>query len=155
MRDSGLFAEVTEHALGSGTVVRFRAEGSSMHPTIRDGELITVAPVSTADVARGDLLLCRHRGRVIAHRIVSIAGDGGDRRFELRGDGQRASEVFVGADDIVARIVAVRRHGRSIALPGGWLSHRARMMAAWARRTIVHAIDACRSITVGAARRRS
>jgi len=155
MRDSGWFTDVMEHALASGTPVRFRAEGSSMHPTIRDGEVIVAAPVSVADVVRGDVLLCRHRGRVLAHRLVSIAVDGHLRRFALRGDSQRSSDVLVGADDILARIVAVRRRGRSIALPGGPLAHRARLTAAWARRTIVQAIDAYRSIAVRAARRRS
>src|SRR5262245_12705213 len=155
MRDSGLFTDVMEHALASGTLVRFRAEGSSMHPTIRDGEVIVAAPVSVAEVVRGDVLVCRHRGRVLAHRLVSIDGEGSRRRFVLRGDSQQSSDVFVDADDIVARIVAVRRRGRSIALPGGRLVHRARLTAAWTRRIIVQAIVAYRSIAVRAARRRS
>ncbi|HJZ71043.1 MAG TPA: S24/S26 family peptidase [Vicinamibacterales bacterium] len=144
-----------EAALASGTLVRFRAEGSSMHPTIRDGEVITAAPVSSADVVRGDVLLCRHAGRVLAHRLVAIAGDRDRRRFELRGDSQRAPGVSVGAADIVARIVAVRRRGRTITLPGGRLLHRARLMAAWTRRTIVPALAAYRSIAARTARRRS
>ena len=155
MRDSRLFVEVIEHALRSGTPVRFRAEGSSMHPTIRDGEEITAAPVSIADVVRGDVLVGRHHGRILAHRLVAIAGDGRDRRFELRGDSQPASGVFVSAGDILAQIVAVRRHGRSIALPGGWLIRRAHLTVARTRRTMLQAIDACRSITVRAAPRRS
>jgi hypothetical protein len=149
MRDTGLFAEMMEHALTSGTLVRFRAEGSSMHPTIRDGEVITAAPVSVADLVRGDVVLCRHGGRVLAHRVVAIAARGSDRRFELRGDGHTASDAPVGADEIVARIVAVRRHGRSIPLPGaaGWLARRARMMAAAVKRTIVRAIGVSKSVS--------
>ena len=45
MRDSSLFRALIEEALTAGTVVRFRAEGTSMHPTIRNGEAITIAPV--------------------------------------------------------------------------------------------------------------
>jgi hypothetical protein len=157
MRDSGLFAEVMEHALTSGTLVRFRAEGSSMHPTIRDGEVITAAPVSVADVVRGDVVLCRHGGRVLAHRVVAIAAHGGDRRFELRGDGHTASGALVTADEIVARIVAVRRRGRSMPLSsaGGWLTLRARAIAAAARRTIAGAIRICKSVCTPAGRPRS
>jgi hypothetical protein len=157
MRDSGLFADVMEHALTSGTLVRFRAEGSSMHPTIRDGEVITAAPVSVADVVRGDVLLCRHGGRVLAHRVVAIAARRSDRHFELRGDGHTASDALVGADEIVARIVAVRRRGRSMPLAGagGWLTRRARLMAASVRRTIVRAINVYKSVSARTVRPRS
>jgi hypothetical protein len=157
MRDSGLFAEVMEHALTSGTLVRFRAEGSSMHPTIRDGELITAAPVATADVVRGDVLLCRNSGRVLAHRVVAIAERAGDRHFELRGDGHTSSDAVVGADEIVARIVAVRRRGRSIPLPGagGWLTRSARVTAAAVKRRIARAISTYRSVRMRTVRRRS
>ncbi|HXI29439.1 MAG TPA: S24/S26 family peptidase, partial [Vicinamibacterales bacterium] len=132
--------------LASGTLVQFRAEGRSMHPTIRDGETITAAPVAITDVVRGDVLLCRHGGRVLAHRIVSIAGQGRARQLELRGDSQFASQARVGADDIVARIVSVERGGRSIALPGGWIAHRARLTVAWMRRTIARAIAVSKSV---------
>lgn len=154
MRDSELFADVMKDALASGTVVRFRAEGRSMHPTIRDGEVITAAPVSIADVVRGDVLLCRHGGRVLAHRVVALAHRGGERGFELRGDSQR-SRTLIGAGDVVARIVAVQRRGRAIALPGGWMARRARLAVASTRRTIAQLIDACKSISPLRSRRRS
>ena len=86
MRISYLFGAVIEKALTAGTTVRFRAEGTSMYPTIRDGEAITIAAVSTNDVVRGDVLLCRHEKRMVAHRVVSVGRRGTDRFFELRGD---------------------------------------------------------------------
>ena len=43
-----------------------------MHPTIRDGEAITVEPVAPCAVKCGDILLYRGAGRVIAHRVVAI-----------------------------------------------------------------------------------
>src|SRR4029077_13628914 len=117
--DSGPFAEVMEHALATGSLVRFRAEGRSMHPTIRDGEEITAAPVSMTEVVRGDVLLCRHAGRMLAHRVVGIAHHRGGRSVELRGDFHTSSDALVGADDIVARVLAVRRGGRAAPIPGG------------------------------------
>jgi phage repressor protein C with HTH and peptisase S24 domain len=47
VRHSEIFGAVIEHALTNGTTVRFRAEGVSMYPTIRDGEAIIVVPVVT------------------------------------------------------------------------------------------------------------
>src|SRR4029077_4713262 len=44
--DSDLFVVLTRELLERGCHVRFRASGSSMHPAIQDGEVVTVAPAS-------------------------------------------------------------------------------------------------------------
>ena len=67
-----LFTDLTATLLRQGHGVRFRAEGGSMHPTIRDGEVIAVEFVEPRDVKRGDILLYRSAKRVIAHRVVAI-----------------------------------------------------------------------------------
>src|SRR5215471_6489783 len=51
------FLEVCTDLLARGDRVRFRAEGWSMHPTIRHGELITIAALNGAEVSPGDILL--------------------------------------------------------------------------------------------------
>jgi len=89
-----------------------------MYPTIRDGETITVARVSAAEVVRGDVLLCRHGTRVLAHRVVGVTTCGGERFFELRGDAKGASDSSVGTGGIVGRVIGVHRNGRAIALSG-------------------------------------
>ena len=65
------FSTVLLDALAGGLTVRFRAQGGSMYPTIRDGEVITVAPVPTATFNGGDVLLCRCGSRVLAHRVIA------------------------------------------------------------------------------------
>ena len=116
MRHSALFGAVIDDVLGAGTIVRFRAEGTSMYPTIRDGEAITIARVVPGDIVRGDLLLCRHGQRVIAHRVVGITTRDAIRVFELRGDAKAACDVPVGADAVVGRIIAVHRNGCDVML---------------------------------------
>ena len=59
--DSDLFVGLTRELLQRGCHVRFRATGTSMHPAIRDGEVVTVAPASGDAFAVGDVLLCRCR----------------------------------------------------------------------------------------------
>lgn len=122
-------------ALTSGTIVRFRAEGISMHPTIRDGEAITIAAVRTDDVVRGDVLLCRNRRRVLAHRVVGVTTCGSQRFFELRGDANDSCDMPIGADAVVGRVVGVRRNGRVVPLCGraARLRYSARAAASRAR----------------------
>jgi signal peptidase I len=161
MRHSDLFAAVMEKALTTGATVRFRAEGTSMHPTIRDGESISIAAVSPAKVVRGDVLLCRHDRRVLAHRVVGVTTRGTGRVFELRGDAKAACDAPVGADDVVGQVVAVQRNGRPVRLCGraARLRFAARTAASRAKSFVVPAAslspwrDLLRSIEAAAGRR--
>jgi signal peptidase len=118
MRHSGILIAVIDDALTSGTMVRFRAEGTSMYPAIRDGETITVVAVSTDEVVRGDVLLCRYGTRMLAHRVVGVATNGTERWFQLKGDAKIECDAPVGARAIVGAVIDVRRHGRLIPLRG-------------------------------------
>jgi hypothetical protein len=118
MRHASTFLAVIDDALTSGTMVRFRAEGSSMYPAIRDGETITVVAVCPDEVVRGDVLLCRHGTRVLAHRVVGVAINGTERLFQLKGDAKIECDAPVGARAIVGAVINVRRNGRLIPLRG-------------------------------------
>ena len=67
-----LFIDVSTELLRQGKSVRFRAPGLSMHPTIKEGETITVEPVAPFDIKRGDILLYIVGRKIIAHRVVRI-----------------------------------------------------------------------------------
>jgi signal peptidase I len=114
-----MFQELSAELLTEGIAVRFSAAGHSMHPAIRDGERITIAPVSEREVRRGDILLYRKGRGVIAHRVrrVKMESDS-TRRFILRGDASVTSDEPVAAEQILGRVVAVERQGRTITLAG-------------------------------------
>ena len=135
MRHSETFGAVIDDALRSGATVRFRAEGASMYPTIRDGDTVTVAAVSARDIVRGDILLCRHDARVLAHRVVGVTTCDGALFFELRGDAKASSDAPVGESAVVGRVINVERDGRLIGLcgPVARLRHAARtaLSRAW------------------------
>jgi signal peptidase I len=154
MRHSDLFGAVIEEALATETVVRFRAQGGSMYPTIRDGDTVTVAHVSVEEIVRGDVLLCRHGKRVVAHRVVGADVRDTVRVFHLRGDAKAAGDAPVGADAVVGRVIAVRRNGREVALCGraARIRHRVRATASRAKwvgvsaaTTPAKAVSCCRS----------
>ncbi len=73
-----LFIDVSTELLRRGQCVRFQAPGQSMHPTIKEGETITVVPVASFDIKRGDILLYLAGTKAIAHRVVSIKREKGD-----------------------------------------------------------------------------
>ncbi len=129
-----LFIDVSTELLRRGQCVRFKAPGLSMHPTIKEGETITVIPISSFDIKRGDILLYLVGKKVIAHRVVGIEKKKSDssnqpskfnpRLFLLRGDASTICDEPVEAKQILGKVVSVEREGRSINL----CSRRAKML---------------------------
>jgi hypothetical protein len=113
------FVEVVTGLLSHGYRVRFRAEGASMRPTIRGGETITVEPVS--EVKMGDIALYLVERGLIAHRVVGIRKRNGKAPvFLTRGEAVGSSEETVQEQQVLGKVVAVERNGRSIDLGGRW-----------------------------------
>jgi signal peptidase len=103
-----------------------------MHPTIRDGEAVTVEPVNALHVRRGDVLLYETTRGVIAHRAVHIrVGKNAARAFVVRGDAADSSDERVEDSQILGRVISVERGERTIALAGraARLRHKARLCA--------------------------
>ena len=109
------FIEVVTDLLRRGHSVRFRAKGSSMHPTIREGEAITVAPARPAAIRRGDVILYRSARGVIAHRVAGVErGPDGALVFIPRGDASQSRDDPVEEGAILGRVVTVERGGRAL-----------------------------------------
>lgn len=70
------FCEIVVDLLRLGHSVRFRAPGRSMHPTIREGEVITVEPVTPSGIRKGDIILYRTQKKLTAHRVIRINKNG-------------------------------------------------------------------------------
>jgi signal peptidase I len=109
------FVDVVCDLLRRGHSVRFRAKGASMHPTIQEGEAITVAPARPAEIRRGDVVLYRLGRGVIAHRVARVARKpGGALVFIPRGDASQSGDEPVEEVAILGRVVAVERGGRTL-----------------------------------------
>jgi len=109
------FVDVVSDLLRRGHSVRFRAKGGSMHPTIREGEAITVAPARPAAIRRGDVILYRVGRGVIAHRVARVAQKpDGALVFISRGDASQSGDEPVEQLAILGRVVAVERGGRAL-----------------------------------------
>ena len=108
--DTLRFIHVIEELLGGGHPVRFRAPGGSMHPTIRDGEIITVGPLGQSPVQVGDVVLYRRGRAAIAHRVIGLQSGG----FVLRGDAAHSCDRPIERAQVLGRVVGIERDGRSV-----------------------------------------
>ena len=130
--DSDLFVGLTRELLQRGCNVRFRATGTSMHPTIRDGEVVTVAPSSGDAFAVGDVLLCRFGRRPTAHRVVAVQPSPHGRPvLHLHGDNLCSRDGPVRAEDVIGRVLTVSRDGSEHPLDGPGRLVRLRRIARW------------------------
>ena len=69
---SRLFGSLVAGLLSEGRGFRFRALGRSMHPAIRDGEIVHVKPVAIETLRKNDIVLFAERLNYKAHRLVWI-----------------------------------------------------------------------------------
>lgn len=97
---------------GKGKSFRFQAGGSSMYPFIKDGDVLTVAPVSDGRVRVGEVVAFRRLGtdRLSVHRIVGKAGC----NYLIQGDNNYQPDGLVPEANIIGRITNIERKGRAI-----------------------------------------
>jgi hypothetical protein len=80
--------------------------GSSMAPTLRDGDRLLVASFAAGEAPRkGDVVIAKLTGRLVAHRLVAQTPQG----VLTRGDACVRDDPALEQDEILARVVAVDR----------------------------------------------
>lgn len=91
--------------LAAGHSARFRVEGDSMHPTIRNGEYVKVVPCPVTNLRRGDVILATTGRGLTAHRIVRISA----RAIVTRGDHSLRVDPPVDPASVLGRITEVEQ----------------------------------------------
>ena len=135
-RNSALFADCVSRLLRSGIDVRFRANGESMNPAIRDGEVVHIVPIQVSEQSRvdfsaapssnlpeitapkinqnvqirtGDVVLAFGQAGFKAHRVRSIETD--RNLYITQGDSVQTEDTPVAFEQILGRVVTIERHG--------------------------------------------
>ena len=109
------FDAIVEDVLRAGRAVSFVAPGTSMEPTIHDGETITVEPRRPEEVRRGQIAVYASPAGLRAHRLIRRPR----RRsgsFTVRGDAAQVPSESVPLESILGIAVAVGRPGGQVSL---------------------------------------
>ena len=108
------FTHILADLLASGQTVRFTAPGHSMHPVIRNGDVLLVTPLERT-ARPGDILLYRDAGgRPVAHRLIGFAAEDDSLSLVLKGDSAAAPDLPVRPAQVLGRVSALERDGRLI-----------------------------------------
>lgn len=115
-----IFFAAVEERIEAGERVRITLVGISMRPTLIEGDVLTLEPLS-CNPTPGDIVLFRYHGRHILHRIVAIENG----VYTMRGDNSVTFESCR-REDIVARVVKVEKHNKLKHIAVRWLGHKGR-----------------------------
>lgn len=115
-----IFFAAVEEQIAEGKRVKITLVGTSMQPTLCEGDILTLAPLD-GHPAVGDVVLFRYQGQHLLHRIISVA----DGTYTTQGDNCVSTESCR-RDAIVARLVAVEKHHHVKRFVLRWFGHRGR-----------------------------
>jgi SOS-response transcriptional repressor LexA len=101
-------SEVIVDLLQGGHAVQFQARGDSMHPFIREGDVLHVEPRREARV--GDVVLAQVERGLTAHRVISFDAT----RVITRGDNADAPDAPLAPAQVLGVVTAVERQGKRL-----------------------------------------
>lgn len=108
---SVVYTEIMKAVLQKNVHFRFTAPGFSMSPFIRDGDIITIAPVS-GRLNTGDVVAYSNprRDNLIVHRILKVSRDG----YLIKGDNNSSPDGRISSSSIIGRVVLVEHCNREV-----------------------------------------
>jgi signal peptidase I len=100
--------------LAKAAPFRFQAKGSSMNPFIRDGDVVTVAPLRATGFCFGDIAAFAdpETERLVIHRVIGSQGD----LLLLKGDNAPVTDGLITMGQILGRVTRIERSGRRVRL---------------------------------------
>jgi phage repressor protein C with HTH and peptisase S24 domain len=91
--------------LARGHAVQFRAHGDSMHPVIREDDVLHVEP--SKQIERGDVVLVLAPRGLTAHRVIARRG----AQLVTRGDNAPAPDDAIDESQVLGKVTYVMRDG--------------------------------------------
>jgi signal peptidase I len=109
---SSAFAGLSMDILCLGKSLRFRAQGYSMRPLLRSGDILTVEPANRCRISLGDVILCSIQPeRIVVHRVVGRLANGGRLRYLVQGDQVARPDGIIPPEQVYGRVSTIERRG--------------------------------------------
>ena len=106
------FTSIAQGVLSRGRILRFRAEGGSMSPFIRNGDVVEVVRLK-GKINFGDIILYHSSyGNPIIHRVIQR----GKESIITKGDSVPNPDQSILSKQVLGRVVAVEKNGWFIRL---------------------------------------
>jgi len=119
---SALVHDLLKATLASEGVVRVRATGTSMLPSIWPGDHVIIERVSRP-VSAGSVVAYLRNGRLFIHRVFRVSRDSNE--LLTQGDRLPAPDAPINAGDLLGVVTGLSRGGAPAAMPARllWRAH--------------------------------
>lgn len=108
-------AELAAEVFGRGGHFSFIARGSSMLPTLKDGDLLTAAYEDPFSIKKDDLLMYRTGDRRAAvHRVSDVSRASSHGEIFLSSDSSPQDRYGISTEQVMGRIVSATRNGKPV-----------------------------------------
>lgn len=105
---------LSEEFIHAGAALRFSANGASMLPMIKDGDVLLVSPVSLERIRRGDVLLfTSEKGFPLVHRVICRQKSGQDYAFWMEGDQALLPDGWIPGKNVIGRLESLNRGSKT------------------------------------------
>jgi signal peptidase I len=96
--------------LKKGGSFRFRTKGFSMYPFIRDGDVITISPISNNRASFGEIVAFINPGtrNLVVHRVIGRSGN----FYFIKGDNSSGLDCIVHKTSILGCVTKIERKGK-------------------------------------------
>jgi SOS-response transcriptional repressor LexA len=135
------FLEQARQMLSRGIPVAMRMSGSSMRPTIEDGDMVTIKPIDENPIKPGDIILYQTRfDTAVIHRVVRIDRQSSERVVITRADSSNQPDIPVALHRVLGRVNLIERGGEPVKIGRPrrrfkqWLQARLSRFKAWLKR---------------------
>jgi hypothetical protein len=106
---AALKVEMTAELVQKFGAARLRVLGSSMAPTLRPGDILSVRRAAPEEISVGQLIVYSSGPRLITHRVVTVLQEAGARRWITRGDRAVCDDPAVLPENLIAVVESVSR----------------------------------------------
>lgn len=108
--------QLSSEIIHRGCCLRFMAKGHSMHPFIKDGEVVIVKPIGIFEIKKGDVILYHTSLNMIAHRVIKRKRENNKIMLVTKGDSNLNFDTLVQENNILGKIIAIEKPNGTINL---------------------------------------
>lgn len=99
--------------LADGLSAAIPVTGASMAPFIRSHDVITLAPLGSRPIHRGDIVAFqRPDGRLVVHRVIGLSSS----RILTRGDATSGDDGWIDQEKVIGGVEGIERDGQPVRL---------------------------------------
>ncbi|MFO8164067.1 MAG: S24/S26 family peptidase [Desulfatiglandales bacterium] len=97
-----------------GVPLRTTVRGFSMHPFIKDQDVLTISPIHDSEPQVGDVVafIHPHTGKLVIHRVITRTAAG----WQLKGDNSTETDLLSAREHIIGRVTRIERKGQDVRL---------------------------------------